>query len=227
MRHVLAFLFLASAGMAMGQGQHTFTNATGQIANARITGYDAKTGKIQIEAWVNPQEPQKPQPLNVAQNAKPFLDPLIFKVSVYKEPSDDLAVWTAWPSETSKDRQSRLQRYKMRIENTSETDFVGLRVEYCAYYNKILNGVEGTSSSTEIKQLGKFSHGAVIQDFFLGSATSVQAPSASFSSVSAGICVRIYMPMADGTEVVREIRFPESLSEEKYPWKDPEVRNPS
>jgi hypothetical protein len=144
-----------------------------------------------------------------------FLDTEALKFSIKKVEGE----WSAAPR-LAKDRMVRPVRFILQMENTNSVAFRDLRMEYCVY-------VYSTSRSKNIgcviypkrEFIGTAEPGIVSQVVFDCPADEEKTPSIDFGREVVAGRFRIYMLLEDQREVMREIQYPESLSEELYPWK--------
>lgn len=220
MRCVVMILIMIAARVTVGEECHTFTDKKGHSVSARVTGYDSKSGKIQIEAWVNP-----PASLgdalkvtgNSPEKAALFLNPLFLKISIAKEGSD-------WEKMSGEEREEKKTSHLMKLENMSDTEFNGLRVEYCIYRDQFREGGEQILTDVYSKQIGTLEPFGTNE---VETARKLNFKIPGFLSEVSGGCFRVYLPVVGGRDVMREIRFPETLSKEKYPWKGSEENDAS
>jgi hypothetical protein len=211
--------------LVYGSDHHTFTDHQGRTVEANIVKYDSATGKVQLETgsskktWVNPQV------FSVADqefirswiSAEPFRSTSVFRILVRKEEADWKTAGKVGFSGGS--RKSKTTRYTLKLHNTSQTDFQDLRMEYCIYRNKKKYG----SSYIESKNYSKTIADIMAREEKEIDAVKSRSTRANQSEVVdevIGVCFRIYMPVAGGEEVMREIRYPSSLSAKKFPWKE-------
>lgn len=161
-------------------------------------------------------EVKVPESANPVEAESPFLDPGLFQISVTSKEER----WTHYSH--SHDRKEI--RYFIRFRNMSTVSFIGLRAESCTYHD--INDREGTQKYVE----SKFNYGSLgnRHEFSLQHNQSKKFSLFEYSSRSndpflskmvKGICVRVYLPLANGQEAVREYRFPENeLPEKTYVW---------
>lgn len=151
---------------------------------------------------------------------KLFMDSDTFKISIS-------ATETAWEkasdnSASTKDRVQKSTSYTVQLENNSNIGFHTLRMDYCTYSDvKILGQICNVKIDSFSQQSGIIENFTASKIKLIGPVSYKYLSSRDYLDEAAGIRLRIYLSSPDGREVMREIRFPKSLSEEKYPWKDP------
>jgi len=152
---------------------------------------------------------------NEPENEEGFLDPASFLITTD-------AIETKWREYGDYDdgRKKKAMHYRTTLNNQSKNRLAGLKVDYCIYSDREMCG----DKFVEIFSHNSLSLGSIkpseFKTFRTGTHTNYERPSSKSSTSIAGICFRVRLPMAGGREAVREIRVPESLSAEKYPWKD-------
>ncbi len=152
---------------------------------------------------------------NSLEKGKPFLSPELLKFSIDKVDGD----WVSAPR-IPEDRMEKSSRFIIRIENTNSVVFRDLRMDYCVYAVRQTRSKDSCFVYPDSTHIRTIDSGATSQ-VVIECPVSVKTPSLGYGrEVSAG-CFRVYLLLSDGREVMREIRFPEAFSEEKYPWKSP------
>ena len=94
-----------------------------------------------------------------------------------------------------------------------------MRIDYNAFRDINKNGdcyVETTSHRLETEPLAS----SETKTLEMGLVCGYKSPLSDSSRLVAGICCRIYLPLANGQNVMRELCWPENLSTTKYKWKE-------
>jgi hypothetical protein len=93
-------------------------------------------------------------------------------------------------------------------------------MEYCYYkdiFSKRQESISRYVDARRIHQIGEIAPSKGAE--FKTHGSSIFESDSAVTAV-AGICVRLYLPVSENYEVMREFRFPETLSPDMYPWGD-------
>lgn len=152
-----------------------------------------------------------------------FLNPAAFSISIKATETE----WAPDPGngKTTKTRESKTTHYDVQLENNSSLELDRMRMEYRIYRDMKYNGKAYISADSYRKTIENMKHSA---DCVVKGAghLSFRIPSRDFLNEVLSMRARIYLPLPDGREVMREITFPESLPEEKFPWTSPAAGKP-
>jgi hypothetical protein len=147
-----------------------------------------------------------------------FLDPATFSIEIQAEE-------TGWGQfNNRRDVETNSVHFKIILKNNSTTNFPNLRIDYDEFRDINENGdcyVETTPYQIETEPIAP----SETKTIGIRPVRGNKYPLTDSSRLVAGICCRIYLPLANGQEVMREIRSPATRSAEKYPWKAP--KNPA
>lgn len=148
--------------------------------------------------------------------ALPFLDTSLFKISTMKREQKE---WKDYGHS-----KGRGVKFSVQLENGGKVDLYNVRMEYCLYSDVRDDDGRRVDVKSHIRPIGMIDSGSM-NNQYIGFFTSFKYSSGENRVV--GGRFRVYLPLPDGSEVMREVRIPEDLSEEKYPWKDPEAASPA
>lgn len=154
----------------------------------------------------------EPKEVNSPEVEKLFLEPDGFKISITSSEEK-------WKVDSEGGSDKRIH-YVVHLKNTTDSNFVGLRIEFCTYHAASDIGHEYIYPGhdyyyQDIPALKPHS----TQDIKLRDQSSTKREDKFLSCTLKGVRVRIYLPLADGREAMREIRFPEDeMSKGDYVW---------
>lgn len=143
-----------------------------------------------------------------------FGNKVLFKIQVEAKESE----WTNCNNYPG--RQEKNTQYTFNLVNLSANDLKDISGSYCLYDNS-------KSSHREVYKLDRIKRiaaGQTVSVLPTERHLSVKGEPDPMQTVflpqrkAVGIRARFVMVDEDGTEVVREITYPKSLSEKKYPW---------
>ncbi len=151
---------------------------------------------------------------NPLENKAIFNNPALFNISIQKTD-------TPWEDDDKevRNRESRETIFLINLGNQSEVKLTGIRVEHCLYSNRLNS--EGEYISTDsykpkvVGSISPFHNEKVIS----GYCTNFKVPGTFLNEVF-GTRSRVYLPLKNGTEVMREVCLPANLSDEDCPWED-------
>lgn len=150
--------------------------------------------------------------LNSLDKEPMFLDPESLRITADTADKE----WISVPSIAS-DRMDKTASILFQLENNASVSFNDLRVEYCLYLDTETRGDDYRYIYPYTTQLGSIDSGAE-NKFVLKGPLCVKIESNGFySDVFAGQ-FRVYLPLEDGREVMREVFFPKPLPHDEYPW---------
>jgi len=169
--------------------------------------------------WKEYEDPQSPVS-NSSEKKEAFLNPDSLLIRATTQESN----WDNYSGDEVKGRETKGTVYSIHLTNKTPHPFSGLRMEYRIYFDRKSNGIEFTSTDFRSKQIGTLPPFSKIIPTTDG-LYSFKINSRDFLTEVAAIRARIYLPLSDGREAVREVCFPESLSEETHPWTPPEEKD--
>ncbi len=230
MKLVITICVIMTMGIAWGEELYTFTDLQGRQVEARILRSDAVSGNIQLETgsgkkmWVNPDifSPEDHVFINGWKMAEPFRDTSVFRVSIGRK--DGKWKTTGKVGFSSAVRKERPVTYSLHLINNSRIDLKGLRMEYCLFRAKKNAGRSYIETKFYSKKVGD----VPARDEKKITAVknrSIKASNSSSADEIVGVRLRLYMPVAGGQEVMREISHPNLLSAKKFPWKVPRQKS--
>ena len=239
---LIAYLITIAAGVQAVKQYRDFTDTKGRTIRGCIVSYDAKKGIVSFE---RDNRKISKVPVTVFSESdqayirewevlRCFSMERFLKVSAKRKQTDNDS-----KSYSSSYKSLKVEDtgYEIQIENRSTSNFSGLKLEYCIYYeqDKIQSGgnitdqgvffgdisidsiaskskitLQTKTVSTYMKELGS---GAVWTD----GSENVQRGGIH------GLWIRIHMIMPSGEETVRDICFPSSLSNGKA-WMTSSIR---
>lgn len=185
------------------------------IGSVRVTGFDESTGRILLEAWVQPVGTG-----TVAVSLSPgavdaglaFLDPELLSISITREDAP-------WKKDPRGGKESSTV-FAICAENLSGFSLEGVRLEYCLYLKRVYPDRQSMSVDPNEWLVGCIEPGSIEKI-----TTRVQRVfRREHPTEVIGVRVRLYLPIGEQCEVVREIRFPADMDVEKYPWENPDGR---
>jgi len=153
-------------------------------------------------------DPDSPKPLS-AEEA--FLNPEVFVVTADVTETKWEKLEKSSPKQEAKDHT-----YLISLQNRSKVKLVGLRIDYCTY-RKWGNSERSKLYSKKIGSISPFA-----RETFSKTISSLRFIKSGNEDALLGLRARIYLPLSDGREVMREICIPKSLSAETYPWQNPQ-----
>lgn len=227
MKYTILTCILCSTVIAKAEEFRTFTNQEGLSIIARILSYNPNSEKIQLErkggakAWVSPgifsNEDQKF--IKIWKMTEPFKNPLLFKISA----TEDSSSWRSRDEEGQDPRTKEKNIYFIiHFQNKSKIEFNDLQIKSCTYRERKFNNqhfIESWSRTitptVEVKPQEK-------REVRINAGTSIKNNPDGFLNVVIGGRFRVYMTLPSGQQFMREVQFPESLSDKEHPWKDPE-----
>lgn len=124
-------------------------------------------------------------------------------------------------SQRLKGRVIKKTTVKFYLKNTTPHLFNGLRVEYCVYRNRHDSGRESQAIDHEKKDIGTLTP-LTDQTVWAGTQMNYKIDSRNFLNEVVAIRARIYLPVEEGEEVMREVLFPASMRQTDYKWDYPE-----
>jgi hypothetical protein len=137
-----------------------------------------------------------------------FLSDDLFEVKLIEE--DD-----GWQEDLGVQEQ-RYTGYVIKLSNHGDADLDNIRIVCCEIREK--NGAT-TYAHSNLETTGVFAKERVEEGKVL---RSFRNRTRKILDSVIGVRMRLYWTSPDGREFMREISSPEDLSNEKYPWKDPE-----
>lgn len=216
---IFIYVSMSMASILFGAEDVSFTNQTGFAVIANVKEYQYATRKINIEVQPNAVNTHLPKlvlsdaDMDLLKAIRVFCDPDLFKVSIKRI---DEKTWV----QEAKGGQTRQYKYSMEFINEGKIALSDVRGECCTY---------GKTIRTERDSIYRYA--GAPRPFQIGNVgpskrVEYQTPRSSIRETettvteAAGICVRVYLPVSEQYEVMREFRFPETLSEQTYPWGD-------
>ena len=167
--------------------------------------------------WKEPED-NRGDHRNTSENGKEFMNPSSFTITTK-------TTETKWKEDDGKvdGREKKETHYRITLENKSSVKITGLRMDCCIYRDRKNSKGEYISTDSYSKEIGTITPSGT-ENATTGVKVSSKVPDSGFLNEVLGIRAKIYLPMEDEQEIVREIQLPESLSEEKHPWQDPEEK---
>jgi hypothetical protein len=149
---------------------------------------------------------------NTTETGKLFMDETKLVITPYMTKSkwDD-------DDENVRNRESKRTCFRLRLENTTAIDFSGVRAEFCTFRDRLNN--KGTYITSEIStnEVGILAANEWKNVVRPGIPISFRVKEEFLNEVL-GARVRVFLPLADGQELTREIKLPKSLSDDTFPW---------
>ncbi len=177
-----------------------------------------KTLSTEKYPWKEYEDAQS-STFNSTEAKKAFANPDLLLIRATAQESN----WDSYSGDEVKGRETRGTVYSIHLTNKTPHPFSELRMEYCIYFDRKSSGIEFTSTDFRSKQIGTLPPFSKIIPTTDG-LYSFKIDSRDFLTEVAAIRARIYLPLSNDQEAMREICFPESLSKEKYPWTPPEEK---
>lgn len=161
--------------------------------------------------WKEHEDPRSIVP-NSLEKESTFLDPASFIIrTTIKESKwindDDIVA--------GRERKNSLSF--IHLTNQTPHRLTGIRMEHCIYRDRKMGEKEYISAGFYSKHIGTLpssSKSTILTDSFI----SFRIDSRDILNEVLGMRARVYLPLKGGREAMREICFPDSLSNEKYPW---------
>ena len=196
-----------------------------EISGCRVRAYITKSDGTEVvqEAqhpnrleldkypWNTPPDQSAAQK-NTPETGKLFIDETKLVITPYMTE-------TKWDDddETVANRESKRTCFRLRLENTTAINFTGIRAEFCTFRDRLNS--KGTYIASEIStnDVGVLVANEWKNVVRPGIPISFRVGEEFLNEVL-GARVRVYLPLADGQELVREIKLPKSLSDDKFPW---------
>ena len=201
----------------------TFTDQAGRTVSAVIIKHDPAIEKVQLKRkggkpiWVSPAlfSSEDQQFIQNWIDESKFMASANFKISIEEHK-------TSWEScgDDSGNRRERKTHYTITLKNNNNEALENLRLEYCIFRDRDLNGEEFIESDVREEQIGIIPANSTKT---VRSSTGLSFKANNFLNEVVGICVRIYAEPKAKPSSMREQRFPEDLKEAVYVWKKEEV----
>lgn len=167
--------------------------------------------KLDEYPWNTPFDKSTSQK-NSSEAGKLFMDETKVIITPYMTESK----WVA-DDEQVENRESKETCFRLRMKNTTATDFSGLRAEFCTYRDRLNGGKKYISSEISTNEVGVLVANEWKNVVRPGIPISFKVKEEFLNEVL-GARVRVYLPLASGQELMREIKLPKSLSDVKFPW---------
>ncbi len=207
--------------LSFAEADHTFTDPQGQSVTATVLDYNPSSRKILLEpigrkaAWVNPDlfSLADQQYIQEWINNSYFLSVSSCEITVKEKTSN-------WGKESSRGWQTKDTAFSFIINNRNCEALKNLRVEYCLFWDRSVDGTTDVGS-----RIYKFDIGDITQDSNkeIHPAIHQGIKRKGFRKEVIGLSLRVYMENPEGKTLVREVRYPKNLSNEKYVWGDTEA----
>jgi len=241
---LLCCLFVA-AFPSTGLGErtlHTFTTPDGRTLNAVIKGYNARTGKIQIErkdgkeVWILPTAFSEPDQEYIQQwiVADQFMSPTKFKIEGDSDKNTTSKHTTQHSRKTKLEDKTEIV-YELSLENKMDFSLKDLKIEYRAFIlNKSHEDQQEDSSRVggghliiaEIPAGGETSQKLLPITLF----TQFKIASDGYSNATLydrkigqeyleGFWIKVYGPEVDGKPAIREWCYP-SDTRKDFTWQE-------
>ncbi len=242
-------LIAACSSTGLGEGAlRTFTSLDGRSLDATIKGYNARTGKIEIEResgkklWVLPTVFSEPDQEYVQQwiAADQFMSPAKFKIKVDSEKIRDTQYEKQSDGSKVKSDETTKIIYAITLENRTGIVLEDLRVEFRAFILKhgyegkqsinrvgggrlnideIATGKKVTEHTQPILLLTDYVTGADYSTSYGGSVSYSYYAKKTYEDDLKGFWVRVYGPAIDGIPAIREWCYPSDTMDD-YEWQD-------
>mgnify|MGYP001823183250 CR=1 FL=1 len=221
MKLTLAFLLLTTS-ITNAEPFRIFTDNSGRTISARILEHDSALGKIQLErkggkkAWAAPEifSNEDQAFIQIWVDRDRFLNASLFTITI----EENKTRWEPIDGDQGirNDRRQKKTSYTVSLSNTNDTELDNLRLEYCVFRDRNLNRRKFIESDFETKDVGSISSGST-KEIQTGTSLSFKA-SGGFLNDVVGVLIRIHMITPDGSELMRELRYPHDLAKDKYVW---------
>jgi hypothetical protein len=230
MKYIILLFVLLLTAIANSEEFHSFTNEQGRIVKARLLKYDGGSGRIQLELssgkkmWVSPKffSPEDQAYIQGWVRAEPFRNTASLRILVTKQ--EEPWKTTGKVGFSGDLRKEKRISYTLNVKNNSRIDLKKLRMEYLLFRAKKDHGYSYVESKFYKKNIGDILANEK-KEISAVKNRSYKSPGTDTEDEIIGVCIRIYMPVSEGNEVMREIRYPNSLSAKKYPWKLPRKKS--
>lgn len=116
------------------------------------------------------------------------------------------------------DREYKTTKYTFSLENHSTNDLGGIRGSYLIYRDRDDCIV---SEHYDLKEVGVVRAGETVNCSAKNQASYKRSNPRDFLNEVIGIRARFLMTLADGAEIIREVKYPRKLSDKKCPWAEP------
>ena len=218
MKHIFSIALLFSA-LAYAEDTRRFTDTQGRSINAKILEHDSSSGKILIEragkkaVWISPSTFSQSDQLYIQKwiNDSKFMTEAFFNIVVEEHKSN-------WEScgDASGNRRKKSSSFTFVFNNRNNEPLNDLRLEYCLFRDRNRNGdkfIESKIYDLEVGTIDKNSEKKI-----RAKVGHLSFKASGFLNEVAGLSLRVYMETSKGETLMREVRYQDKLSKEKYVW---------
>lgn len=185
------------------------------VGSVRVTGFDESTGRIQLEAWVQPVGTGTTVAVSLSTSAVDaglaFLDPELLAISIIREDAP-------WKKDPRGGEESSTV-FDISAENLSSVSLEGVRLEYCLYMKRRDGAKYSRLVCPSKKKVDCVSPHGLKK---IKTHPQRLFKRKEFATEVVGVRARLYLPIGEQCEIVREIRFPADMDIEEFPWENPD-----